>query len=104
MCQNLVMQLFNSNLYDTFAPSKWDTNVAKLVDLPASKQVHIAITCNKGLNFDTFHIADVAKLVDALDLGSSAARHGGSSPSIRTIKYPLSPIIISSGLRVLVYN
>ena len=28
--------------------------------------------------------ADVAKLVDALDLGSSAARHGGSSPSIRT--------------------
>jgi len=23
-------------------------------------------------------------LVDALDLGSSAARHGGSSPSIRT--------------------
>ena len=30
--------------------------------------------------------ADVAELVDALDLGSSAARHGGSSPSIRTIK------------------
>ena len=28
--------------------------------------------------------ADVAELVDALDLGSSAARHGGSSPSIRT--------------------
>lgn len=28
--------------------------------------------------------ADVAKLVDALDLGSSAARRGGSSPSIRT--------------------
>ncbi len=32
--------------------------------------------------------ADVAKLVDALDLGSSAARHGGSSPSIRTITEP----------------
>ncbi len=32
------------------------------------------------------HYADVAKLVDALDLGSSAARHGGSSPSIRTQK------------------
>ena len=31
-------------------------------------------------------IADVAKLVDALDLGSSAARHGGSSPSTRTLK------------------
>ena len=31
--------------------------------------------------------ADVAKSVDALDLGSSAARHGGSSPSIRTDCY-----------------
>ncbi len=30
--------------------------------------------------------ADVAKLVDALDLGSSAVRHGGSSPSIRTLQ------------------
>ncbi len=28
--------------------------------------------------------AGVAKLVDALDLGSSAARRGGSSPFIRT--------------------
>ena len=28
--------------------------------------------------------AGVAELVDALDLGSSAARRGGSSPSIRT--------------------
>ena len=28
--------------------------------------------------------ADVAKLVDALDLGSSAARRGGSIPFIRT--------------------
>ena len=28
--------------------------------------------------------ADVAELVDALDLGSSAARRGGSSPFIRT--------------------
>ena len=31
-----------------------------------------------------FVAADVAKLVDALDLGSSAARLGGSSPFIRT--------------------
>ncbi len=31
-----------------------------------------------------FQNADVAKLVDALDLGSSAARRGGSTPSIRT--------------------
>lgn len=28
--------------------------------------------------------ADMAKLVDALDLGSSVERRGGSSPSIRT--------------------
>ncbi len=28
--------------------------------------------------------ADVAKLADALDLGSSAERHVGSTPSIRT--------------------
>ncbi len=34
-------------------------------------------------NFGKNH-ADVAKLVDALDLGSSAARRGGSSPFIRT--------------------
>ena len=29
-------------------------------------------------------LADVAKLADALDLGSSAARHVGSTPIIRT--------------------
>ncbi len=29
--------------------------------------------------------AGVVKLVDTLDLGSSASRHGGSSPSTRTI-------------------
>lgn len=34
----------------------------------------------------------MAKLVDALDLGSSAARHGGSSPSIRTRKQPSSDL------------
>ncbi|MEN9550036.1 MAG: hypothetical protein RIR12_2627, partial [Bacteroidota bacterium] len=30
---------------------------------------------------------DVVKLVDTSDLGSDAARCGGSSPSIRTIEY-----------------
>jgi hypothetical protein len=30
--------------------------------------------------------AGVVKLVDTLDLGSSAARRGGSSPSTRTIR------------------
>lgn len=88
------MQLFNSNLNDTFAPPKWDTNLTKLIDLLAGKQAHVANTCNKGLNFVIVHIADVAKLVDALDLGSSAAKLGGSSPSIRTIKCPISPVII----------
>ncbi len=32
-----------------------------------------------------FRKADVMKLVDMLDLGSSASRRVGSSPSIRTI-------------------
>lgn len=32
----------------------------------------------------TFEIAGVVKLVDTLDLGSSAARLGGSSPFTRT--------------------
>ena len=31
-------------------------------------------------------LADMAKLADALDLGSSAARHVGSTPIIRTNK------------------
>src|SRR5690606_8440618 len=34
------------------------------------------------------HIAKVAELVDALDLGSSAARRGGSSPPFRTSLHP----------------
>lgn len=29
--------------------------------------------------------ADMAELVDALDLGSGAVRRGGSTPSIRTL-------------------
>jgi hypothetical protein len=33
--------------------------------------------------------ADMAELVDALDLGSSAARRGGSTPSIRTTNPPV---------------
>ncbi len=33
---------------------------------------------------DSINKAGVAKLGDALDLGSSAERRGGSSPSIRT--------------------
>ena len=33
-------------------------------------------------------LAEVAKLADAPDLGSGAARHGGSSPLFRTIFNP----------------
>ena len=43
-------------------------------------------------------LADVAKLVDALDLGSSAARHGGSSPSIRTnIEPSITQLLLKTG-------
>ena len=43
--------------------------------------------------------ADVVKLVDTLDLGSSAARRGGSSPFIRTIPdlLLLKPLESSNG-------
>lgn len=34
-----------------------------------------------------FYFADVVELVDTLGLGSSAAKCGGSSPSIRTNIY-----------------
>jgi hypothetical protein len=37
-----------------------------------------------GNQLTMFSIADVAKLADAPDLGSGAARHVGSSPIIRT--------------------
>ncbi|MEY3647282.1 MAG: hypothetical protein RLZ13_164 [Bacteroidota bacterium] len=56
--------------------------------LPCSKLEYVftfaSTIGNEYLIFSWSH-ADVAKLVDALDLGSSAARHGGSSPSIRTL-------------------
>ena len=48
--------------------------------------------------------ADVAKLVDALDLGSSAARHGGSSPSIRTTKALNHSTVQKAGKRLGVFN
>ena len=37
-----------------------------------------------GMAWECRTNADVAELVDALDLGSSAERRGGSSPFIRT--------------------
>ena len=39
---------------------------------------------SQNLNLVLLYIADVVKLVDTLDLGSSASRRVGSSPSIRT--------------------
>ena len=44
--------------------------------------------------------ADMAKLVDALDLGSSVVRRGGSSPSIRTIK--AAKLIVACSINI--YN
>ena len=44
--------------------------------------------------FIFYNYADVAELVDALGLGSSAARRGGSSPFIRTnIEYGVILIV-----------
>ena len=39
----------------------------------------------KNSIFAIHYDADVVELVDTLDLGSSAARRGGSTPFIRTI-------------------
>jgi hypothetical protein len=55
-------------------------------------------------NFSIESIADVAKLVDALDLGSSAARHGGSSPSIRTAQALNLSTVRKTGKRLGVFN
>jgi hypothetical protein len=44
---------------------------------------------NEEISSISFLYADVAKLADALDLGSSASRHVGSSPSVRTIRLRL---------------
>ena len=45
------------------------------------------MNCSKNIlsSQSNFECADVMKLVDMLDLGSSASRRVGSSPSIRTI-------------------
>jgi hypothetical protein len=54
-------------------------DVAQLVEqLICNHQVRGSNPCIGTIN------AGMAKLVDALDLGSSAARRGGSSPSTRT--------------------
>jgi hypothetical protein len=43
---------------------------------------------SKALIIEAKVAAKVAELVDALGLGPSAARHGGSSPFLRTIFAP----------------
>ena len=51
-------------------------------------------------SLERHHNADMAKLVDAPDLGSGAARRGGSSPSIRTnlrgIAQPGSALVLGT--------
>ena len=49
-----------------------------------NKSVVKRINLNRVFLIQLLLPAGVAKLVDALDLGSSAARRGGSSPSTRT--------------------
>ena len=51
-------------------------------DLPLRSSKFLRLLLKKQLY--KFFSAGVAKLVDVPDLGSGAARHGGSSPSTRT--------------------
>ena len=46
----------------------------------------------KNYIFANHFTADVVELVDTLDLGSSAARRGGSTPFIRTTKATLDRV------------
>ena len=46
----------------------------------------------------------MAKLVDALALGASAARHGGSSPLLRTIKFGESRIFCAQKTSELLHS
>lgn len=58
-----------------------DKNCTKRYQLPIySRKIPAVLSNPLFLRPD----ADVAKLADALDLGSSAARRVGSTPSIRT--------------------
>ena len=53
---------------------------------PCCCELTIAVCLNQIACYKEFY-ADVVKLVDTPDLGSGAARRGGSSPSIRTILF-----------------
>ena len=55
---------------------------------PKSKKVRCAQAL-KGINSCRIKFAKVAELVYALDLGSSSARSGGSSPPFRTQALPV---------------
>ena len=61
-----------------------------LLNVPVKRVYWHQIYCSILKKSPIFAVqnADVAKLADALDLGSSAARHVGSTPIIRT-KPPL---------------
>ena len=48
--------------------------------------------CLVGSDTKHLYYADVVELVDTPDLGSGAARCGGSSPLVRTIYYLISII------------
>lgn len=54
----------------------------------------LTIESSLGISISQCSHGDVAELVDALDLGSSVLRRGGSSPSIPTKPYEVYKWIV----------
>ena len=80
------MKLFELGLQHRYRRQSWPVCSRCFLRLQKSYP-HNRKLIYKTLTFATHFYsgnADVAKLADALDLGSSAARHVGSTPIIRT--------------------
>ena len=60
----------------------------------------IANLYNTSADMQLFHKARLAELADALDLGSSAARRGGSTPLSRTLMI-IKIIMIKSTIKLI---
>ena len=71
MCVDVVVDMFHEIIKKDTKSTK--NKFLKTADLQIGK-----------LNYICTPSADVVELVDTLDLGSSAARRGGSTPFIRT--------------------
>lgn len=72
--------------FSPFPPYPYLYKYIHHIKMPISTAFFIKKALPLPPNFKGWHFfyADVAKLADALDLGSSAARHVGSTPIIRT--------------------